>query len=167
MTLAKTQATGHAESMLMARPPRLFTQNYDVTDGEDVVASVRFHLFSQNGEIEMSGRTLMIDRKGFTGPFQLHAGPRRLASAERPSLVRRRWVISAPDAAPIELTPTSWSIRNVTVRQGGVPIGSISRTSVVRREARIDLPEELSIELRMFCFWLVALLWRRAAQSSG
>ena len=153
--------------MLKAQPPRVFTQNYTVRDGDDELASVRFHLFSQKGEIEMSGRTLLIDRQGLLGAFQLMSGPRVLATAERPSVVRRRWVIKTPDGVVLELTPTSWSIRNVTLRQAGVPIGSISRTSILRRSANIDLPATLSIEVRIFCFWLVALLWRRAAQSSG
>lgn len=167
MRLEKSAPVRHAEPMLTARPPGVLAQAYDVYDGAQLVGSTRFHVFSQRGEIELSGRTLTIDRDGLAGPWRLHSGPRVIATAERPSILRRRWIIKPAEGAPLELTPTSWSIRNVTLRQAGVPIGSISRTSVLKREARIDLPEELGIEVTMFVFWLTALIWRRAAQSSG
>lgn len=167
MGLATAAYLVHPAPMLTARPPGIFSQAYDVTDGDALVGSVRFHVFSQRGEIELSGRTLTIDRDGVAGAWRLHAGPRVLATAERPSILRRRWIIRPTDGPPLELMPTSGSIRNVTLRRAGIPIGSISRTSLLRRTARIDLPEELGIEVTLFAFWLTGLLWRRAAQASG
>jgi hypothetical protein len=34
----------------------------------------------------------------------------------------------------------------------------------LRRKAIIELPESLSLPVQVFFFWLVLVLWRRAAQ---
>ncbi len=46
-------------------------------------------------------------------------------------------------------------------------MGGVRPTSFFGRRAVVDLPDDIALTTQVFLFWLVATLWRRAANASS
>jgi hypothetical protein len=46
-------------------------------------------------------------------------------------------------------------------------LGRIEPKGALTRRTTIDLPEELPLPMQAFCFWLVLVLWNRAAAAAS
>ena len=57
--------------------------------------------------------------------------------------------------------------RRFLLRRAGRVLGSIAPQHIFTRKARIDLPEDLPLELRVFLTWLVILLWKHQQSAAA
>ena len=81
--------------------------------------------------------------------------------------------------AVIRAVPKSWASGDFRVSEhevesrtstSHVAVGTIRRETWTSRKARVELPDELPLPVRVFVLWLVLLMWKResdAAASSG
>jgi hypothetical protein len=51
--------------------------------------------------------------------------------------------------------------------EGGKQIGSVYPEHALTRKAVIDFPEEIPLVVRVFMFWLVVILWKRASDAAA
>ena len=50
--------------------------------------------------------------------------------------------------------------------EGDREIGSIAPSNYFGRDARVSLPDDLSVALRLFVVWLTLLLWKRDSDAA-
>ena len=107
-------------------------------------------------------------------PFELRRAGRRcftltssgtvLAAAE--AMARGRWTISI-DGSVYQLRRSSRRHSDMELRRGEIAVGSIRKGRALRSQVLCDLPAELSPAVQAFIGFVVAMLWNRAAASSG
>ena len=59
-----------------------------------------------------------------------------------------------------------WS-RTFVLSEKTARLGSVYPEHALTRKAVIDLPEEISLAGRIFMFWLVLILWKRAEAAAA
>jgi hypothetical protein len=101
-----------------------------------------------------------------SGKFILEADGAIVASAQKPSSLRRRLLIEH-DGRQYELKPQGLFTRTYELHDGPAVIGSLSARHVFTRAMDVDLPETLPLPVRVFVVWLTVILWKRDAQASS
>ena len=155
--------------MLEARPAGTFSRDYVVTapDGH-VVATIDPAWFRERAEVVMDGSTYACRSRGIFRPeFTLAVADRTIAIVRRRGAFSRRLEVEVAWRR-FELRPRSiWSRAFELVGDDGKPCGAIARRGFFRRDAVIDLPEELPSAVQVFLFWVVLVIWRRAAAAAA
>ncbi len=152
--------------MLTAIPKSLFSWDFEIRDGDTLLGQLSSSWFSENGSFESGGITWKLGRESwFHGIFFLKHGERKLAAAEKSSAFYRSFQVTFDHEHFTWQAETALN-RAFVLRKGSHVIGSMRPKSMFTREASIELPEELSLERKVFLAWLAILLWRRAHNSS-
>jgi hypothetical protein len=100
------------------------------------------------------------------GDFFLMNNDVLVAKADKPSAFSRRFVITAA-GREMTLAAESPLTRRFRLTENGRTIGTIRPNHFLTRKCTIDLPEDIETPVQIFIFWLVVLMWRRAAKSSS
>jgi hypothetical protein len=152
--------------MLTARPRSLFSWDYEVLDGDRLLATLSLGWFREAGEVVIAGRPCRMGREGLvSGLFFLEQDGQPLATAEKPSAFLRRFEVAVGGDA-YTLRSVSPIARRFVLEQGGVEVGSLRSAAFFTRKMVVDLPETIPLPARLFLVWLVMVLWKRAAQSN-
>jgi hypothetical protein len=153
--------------MLDATPRGLFTWGFTVYQGRDTVAEIDPSWLGESAEIRAGGLTYSAYRESLLGgTFVLQSGDRALARARKGSAFVRAFDIDLA-GRPLELKATSVWTREFGLFEGGVPVGRIGPAGWFGRRAVIDLPPDVPLPAQLFLFWLVLVLWRRAAGAAA
>jgi hypothetical protein len=153
--------------MLDATPRGLFTWGFTLYEGGDAIAEIDPSWFGESAEIRAGGQTYSAYRESMlAGAFVLQSGDRALVRARKVSAFVRAFDIDLA-GRPLELKATSVWSREFGLFEGGVQVGRISPAGWFGRRAVIDLPPDIPLPAQLFLFWLVLVLWRRAAGSAA
>ncbi len=71
------------------------------------------------------------------------------------------------DGRQYELRARSFWRRELVLCEGEKEIGSVVPDSLFGRRARVSLPEDLMVVLRLFVVWLAMVLWKRDSDSAA
>lgn len=148
--------------MLRASRHGLFRYRYDLTeDGEPVAQLAGFR--REGCEFTLEGRTLRVGRER-SKRFVITGPDGRVATADRES--GRRWRITTPEGHLELVRPSVW--RSAwEVHRGGRPVGRIEQDrGLFARTSHADLPADLPLPVRVFAFYVVLILWQRAAAAA-
>ena len=152
--------------MLKGSPGRWPSWNYSVEDesgghaGDVELAPIR-----ERGVIRLSGTEHEVYREsGGRGVFLVKGGSESL-KAIKPSAFSGRLEIQSRSGHYV-LDRKSPLRRERLLYQEGRVVGSIAFEGFSRR-VKIDLPDELPLELRMFVFWLTLMIWKREDAAGG
>jgi hypothetical protein len=152
--------------MWIAAPKHWFSWDFAVRDSSRApVAEVRLSSWRERGAVIAAGIEHKVFRQGLLGPFVLEKAGAVVASAEKPSTFRKTLRIEH-HGHHYTLEPRSWWGREVVLYEGDREIGSIAPSSYFGRDARVSLPDDLSVSLRLFVVWLTLLLWKRDADAA-
>ena len=146
-------------------PNRWFSWDFTLLQGTQQVASVEMSAWREKAEFRVQDRTYRIYREGLIGDFVLETAGTVAARATKPSLFRREFLIGE-DGRRYTLKAKSSLGRGFVLSDGGREIGSLNRESVFSHRAAVNLPEDLSLPLKVFIVWLVMILWKRAASAA-
>jgi hypothetical protein len=117
--------------------------------------------------VVLGGVTYPIRRKGLLGPFVMEAPDgSEVASAVKPSALRREFVLAGPDA-PHVLKAVSALRRKFAVFRGEYRIGSIVPASWLRRRATAEFVDDMPLLRQAFIVWLTLLLWKRDSDAAA
>jgi len=153
--------------MLTVQRTRFWSNTYAIRDGRREVTEVNVRWTREAGSFVLDGTTFEVGRAGWaSGDFFLSRDGERLASADKASAFRRRFVIDV-DGESFELAAASIWARTYELRRGTRRVGSIRRTSLWANRADVDLPETLPMEVRVFITWLVLVMWKRSDDSNS
>ena len=153
--------------MWSAVPKHWFSWDFAVQDStRGPVAELKLSSWRERGAVIAAGIEHKVFRQGFLGPFVLERAGAVVASAEKPSAFRKTLRIEH-SGHHYTLEPRSYWGREVVLSEGDREIGSIAPNNWFGRGARVSLPEDLSVALRLFVVWLTLLLWKRDADAAA
>jgi hypothetical protein len=153
--------------MLSATPKSWFSWDYAVSRNHDHLANIDISCWREKGTLTVEGQQYGVYReRPLSGKFILESNGTILASAEKPSSLRRRLLIGDAVGRQYELKPRDMFSRTFQLHAGSTLIGSLSAKGLFSRGMNIDLPETLPLPVRVFVIWLTAILWKRDAESA-
>ena len=119
----------------------------------------------ERGAVQAGNVAHTVTRKGMLGAFLLQRGDAVVASAEKPSALRKEFQIEHEGRRFTLKKRSGWS-REVVLFEGDRELGSIAPEGFFTTRAKVGLPEDLPIPLRLFSIWLTMLLWKRGADAA-
>jgi len=158
---------GGVTEMLQATPRGWFSWNFVVSEGEEEVADIRLAMLREAGELVVRDMSYRVNREGImSGAFVLLDGSMELARAEKPSAFQRSFQVSHAGKS-YALAAESAFRRKFVLRESGRPVGSVYPLNAFTRRCVVDLPDEISLPVRVFMVWLVIILWKRDSDSAA
>jgi hypothetical protein len=153
--------------MLRAIPKSWCSADYKVLENDTVIAVVSLSLFREAGELTVAGSSYPVYREGLlSGSFVLESGGSILARADKPSAFYRSFQVKHGEKE-YALGAESAGFRKFVLSEGGKQIGSIYPVHPLTRRSVIDFPEDIPLVVRVFMFWLVMILWKRASDAAA
>lgn len=151
--------------MLHAVPQNLFSSSFTVNQNGKPIAEVDLAWFRERADVRIFNETFTFVRDGIlSGTFALQFNGQVLATAHKSTPFTRAFDIETGGRI-LSLRAVSIWTREFRLFENGKQIGRIYPLSFWGRTTGIDLPQDLSIPVQTFLFWLVVVLWRRAANS--
>lgn len=121
----------------------------------------------ERADVTIADKTFTVLRDSMLkGSFALKWGEQVAARARKTSLFTRSFDVET-GGEHLRLAAVSIWRREFGVYRNGEQIGRIAPTSLFRRSAVIDLPDDVPLPVQVFLFWLVIILWRRSANSNA
>jgi hypothetical protein len=153
--------------MLTAVPKGWCSPSYRVLENNAPLAIVHLSSYREAGDLEIQGANYRVYREGlFSGAFLLEEHGSVLARAEKPSALLRRFEVEH-NGKNYLLEAESIMTRTFVLSEAGIQIGSIYAQHSLTRRSVVDLPEGIPLPVRLFMFWLVMILWKRASDASA
>lgn len=153
-------------SVLRAIPTGFFSWGFSILEEDSEVTELDMAWFGERGRFSYEGQRYELYRQGWlNGPFVLDAGGTIVAEANKFTPFSRTFDADIGNR-PVQLAAISPFTRAFGVYSGDSQIGSICPDHCFTRKATVELPEDLALPVKVFLFWLVALMWRRAAKRS-
>jgi hypothetical protein len=98
------------------------------------------------------------------GDFLLTADQQVLARATKESIFARRFAVRL-ESRELTLRAPSCLLRRFELIEQGSVVGVIVPDHLLTRACTVELPDDLTVPVRVFLFWLVMLMWRRQNRS--
>ncbi len=154
--------------MLHAAPAAWYSSTFRLSDGEREVGSLKLAKLRERATFSVEDVPFEFYREGMVGDFVLDFQEAVLVRADKPSALSERFILELDDQTFV-LEKDSAFKRAFVLRAGdtGDRIGHITPVRWFGRATKIDLPESLPLPVRVFCFWLVLLMWNRAAAAAS
>lgn len=153
--------------MLRAFPKSWFSPDYKVLENDAVIAIVALSMLREAGALTVAGSSYRVYRERLlSGSFVLESEGAILARADKPSALYRSFLVKH-DGKEYTLEAESVGYRKFVLSEGGQQIGSVYPEHALTRRSVIDFPEAIPLVVRVFMFWLVMILWKRAADAAA
>jgi hypothetical protein len=153
--------------MIRCIPQSIFSWDFRVEGAETGGASLTFNFFTEQGGILYGHTQYAVHKHGpFSGEWTMEdGGGRPYARALKTNPFTRVFQIDEPGGTfLLKAVPM---VRSFDIYQNGSVIGNICPDHFLTRATTIDCGPGLTEQGQLFCFWLAALMWRRAAQQSS
>ncbi|GJM22756.1 MAG: hypothetical protein DHS20C15_26710 [Planctomycetota bacterium] len=150
--------------MLIATPKSVWSQHYQVTSATgEPIAELDLSMLKEGARLHYQGKVYRIERESLMrGPWLLLDGDTPVFEANKPSLMRNRFLVMVKGAS-LELAPKTWMMRRFgVVGPDWVDLGEIRRPSWFRRKVEIDLSDLVPEQAQLFLLFLAVVIWRRA-----
>jgi len=152
--------------MIQARPRHLFSWGFDLLLDDGSAICLDMAWFREGGRFAWDGTEYQISREGFyLGDFLLTADGQVLAAATK-GLLSRRFSVRMGDRE-LELRAASWLSGRFELVEQGTVIGEVARDHFFTRSSTAQFPQDLSVPVQVFLFWLVILMWRRQSNAAA
>ncbi|MEP0547404.1 MAG: hypothetical protein ABJF88_10770 [Rhodothermales bacterium] len=153
--------------MLHAVPTSWLSSKFRIEDGGRDVGQLDLAAIRERATFTVKDVEFALYREGLvSGDFVLDFHGSAIAVAQKPSAFRQRFTLSF-DERHYTLEAASVMGRTFVLREGDVEAGRVSPVDWFSRKAEIDLPESVPLPIQVFCFWLVLILWKRAAAAAS
>ncbi|MFT4604913.1 MAG: hypothetical protein ACI9W4_001652 [Rhodothermales bacterium] len=148
--------------MIICTPRTVFSKQFDVNGGPGERGDIEYKIMTEQGTLTWAGVTYEVRKHGpGSGYWSLEDGDEVLADAQKPSPWHRKILVET-STLKLELVPRSVFLRAFDVLESGQMVGSIEPAHALTRRAFLDFGPEVPEHIQLFCFWMVALMWRRA-----
>jgi hypothetical protein len=156
--------------MLRVIPKGWFSYDYTVFERDGTpVGQVDLSNWRETAKLEVGGEHYTGHREGWRSQeFALEKEDGQVVvTAEKASAWKGPFVFEY-GGNRYELEKESiWKSTFIIRREGVGRVGSVRSEGVFKREFIAELPQELSLEAKVFIVWLVVLLWKRAASTAA
>ena len=153
--------------MLTCLPRFLCSWDFRVEGASVEPATVEFDFLLEKGTIRLGSNVMRVTKHGiFSGRWTLDLGAETVATAEKPNSFFRSFEVLV-DGKSLTVEAQNPFGRAFDIRVRGETIGTIYPAHGFTRRAFVECRPEVSEAAQLFCFWLAALTWRRAANSQA
>ncbi len=152
--------------MLHALPTSWFKPAFRLLRDDREVGLLTLSSFRERATFSVKDVEFAFQREGMMGDFVLEFQGSVLARAQKPSAFKQRFVLTF-EGRSYALAAASWFGRPFVLREEDAEVGHIRPLSVFSNKSDLDLPDALPLPVQAFCFWLVLLLWKRAAAAAS
>jgi len=151
--------------MIRCIPKGLCSWDFSL-DGEGHQASLEFNWIGEQGAITLDDVLYDVRKHGvLSGHWTLDCGRESVASAQKSSAFTRTFEIRCAEDALL-LRAASALGRSFRVERSEEVVVTIAPDHAFTRRASIEtLGQKCDFRIVCFAFWLVVLMWRRAASS--
>ena len=152
--------------MIRCLPTGVCSWNF-IVEGAGHQASLEFNWFSESGVITVDGNRFEVIKNGMlSGEWSLARNGVEIARADKISVFKRTFIIQRGLDEHI-LKPASPLGRRFVIERGYEHVARIAPDHAFTRRATINVEaQQYDHEIVFFAFWLVVLMWRRAASNS-
>lgn len=135
-------------------------------DGEGHRGFLKLTIAGEQGSVSVDDVQFDVRKHGiFSGRWTLNYQGEEVALAQKSSPLTRTFELQTPDGT-LQLFASSPLGRSFQLHRGDALLADIYPDHPATRRARIDLKVgQWDAPIVFFAFWLVALMWHRAAQS--
>lgn len=153
-------------NMLTCVPTSLCSWDFEIRGARSGPVSLTCNYFIEQGGIITREADLSIRKHGpLSGHWTLESERETLADAVKPSALVRSFEVRSGDVQ-FEVTAPSVVTRGFDFVKNACVVGTIRPAHAFTRRAYIECGEAIPELAQFFAFWLVALMWRRAAKSN-
>jgi hypothetical protein len=154
--------------MIDAAPLAWYSSKFKLfRDGREV-GLLKPGLLTERATFEVKDVTFEFYREGWVSDFVLEFEGATLARADKPSALTRRFVLTIEGQCYVLEAESAWRRAfRLRAEHDEEVLGRIAPKSPFTRRATLDLPEDLPLPVQAFCFWLVVVLWNRAAAATA
>lgn len=150
---------------IRAKPTHYFGWCFNLYLAEQLLGTLYMSWYRERGRFVLNGTEYSVSRERlWSGDFLLAAGEQILASASKQRSVRR-FTVRVTDRELTLEAASPFTARFQLVEHGYV-VGGVARDHLFSRKCTLDFPEDISVPVQVFLFWLVTLMWRRAAATA-
>jgi hypothetical protein len=146
-------------------PRHWISSGFSVTDGDDRVAEFKLSSWREKGIVSVDSIDYNLYRESLLGDFILQRAGAVIARASKPSTFRRSFVIRYRERQ-YTLRPKSAFTQAFVVLDGSAQIGTLAPQRWFSRKAKVTLPDDWPLPLKMFAMWLAIVLWNRDAAAA-
>ncbi len=153
--------------MLTCLPQSFFSWNYQVPDTSTGTAELNINFFTEQGSIRFDNREFEVRKHGWlSGHWTLESNLQTLVDGQKLNPINRTFEIMA-GGQHLTLKAQSAFTRCFDILESDRLLGTIRPKHIFTRRAEIDCSSEVPEFVQLFCFWLVAITWRRAQSNSN
>jgi hypothetical protein len=152
--------------MIRCLPTSLCSWDF-VLQGDGQEALLEFNWLSEQGKITANGTEYDVCKHGvLSGNWTLESGGQAYLAAQKSSAFVCQFELTDTQSSYSLSARSMWG-RSFELERDGDLLATISPDHLFTRRATIETPAaDADFELLAFAFWLVALMWRRAAQNN-
>ena len=153
--------------MLTIEPTTWFSWAFTVSSAGRAFAALTISAWRDRGALTVDGQSFRVVRDGWLGgDFRLESASGVVATATKPSIFRRAFVVRFSGRTLELQTRSLWS-RAVVLREAGRDVGGVAPRGAFTRRATATLPESVPLPVQTFLLWLTLLLWKRESDSAA
>ena len=154
-------------TQIEAEPKHMFSWGFVLSVNSQYLTTIDMAWLKEGGEFYWNTEVYKFNREGFmSGDFLLTKNNETIARATKPNPFTRRFVLHLENRELI-LAANSPFTRCFTLTENDMETGSIRPNHPLTRRTTIVFPENLNVPVQVFIFWLVVLMWRRAANNNS
>ena len=152
---------------LRAEPRNLFSWGFDLYADESLVTTMDMAWIREGGTFTWQGTEFTLTHEHlWSATFLLRTEDQTLARAAKTSPFLRRFDVYWNDRT-LTLEAVSPFGRSFRLVENDSVLGTIVPDHPLARRCAVDFPDDLTIPMHVFLFWLAALMWRRAAHAGA
>ncbi|MCA9138698.1 MAG: hypothetical protein KDB00_18130 [Planctomycetales bacterium] len=159
--------TNTATTSIRCLPRSICSWSYELSWGEHR-GLLELNVMGEQGSINIDGTDFQVCKHGMlSGNWTLRHNGEEVAEAQKSSAFTRTFEIDSP-GGPLRLEAESVFNRSFFLRSGDQIIATMRPDHPFTRRARIEIvAQDWDFPTICFSFWLVAQMWRRAANNNG
>lgn len=162
--------------MLRAAPTAWYSSNFRLFQNDTEVGLLKLARLKERASFAVKEVEFEMYREGLIGDFVLSFQGNILARADKTSVLTRTFEITVEEQRYVLEAESSmqraFQLRAAEAGEDGETdgnnmLGRIAPEGVFTRRATIDLPDGVPLPVQAFCFWLVLVMWNRAAAAAS
>jgi hypothetical protein len=145
--------------MLELRKRSLFSDKYIVEENGVTVAKLSGTFWSDQSEITVEGKRLRLKKLGISkDKFILFDDDTPLVEVEQLSTLRSKFVFNCAGRS-FKIYSKAWYSSTLFVECEGAVVGRMRRRDIFSDVAIAELPDDLSIAIRIIIAWITLARW--------
>jgi len=146
-------------------PRAWYSSDYRVIRDGAQLTCLKFQSGPERSVFTLAGEVYLARKEKWSSPnFFLYLDQIQLARAEKPSAFSQKFTLEY-DQHSYVLKPAG--MNRFALREREIEVGWVAKQRWFSRKASAELSDEMPIAVCVFILWLVALMWKRDADSDS